>query len=481
MNKKYKNKKEGKFFVFICLLICIIPFIGMAVIPTKTTTENKVLATFPKIKEGKKWNSNWLSEAGLYFEDHFAFRPYLVTVDSEIQSRIFGVSNMDTVIDGKNGWLYYSATLDDYLGKNTMSERAIYNIAHNISLIQQYIEEKGAAFLFTVAPNKNSLYGDFMPYYDNKKISKIKNMIMLEPYLKKFDISYVDLFSLFEQEKEILYLKRDSHWNQKGAVLVYNALLNSLEIEHETYETVKSVRTMTEYGDLNLMLYPKSAVPEWNYTYEKENNYQYITETKSVEDAWIETRNEKGKENLLMFRDSFGNTLLPLMADVFQKGYFSKSTPYHIEEYMNQYYPNIVIIEKVERNLCDFAKEPPIMSGIQITIGKIAEERESKTTITMSESDYDMNYWKIEGTLDSAYGNTDTKIYIGIQNGEEVKTYEPFTTSEKKSDYGYILYLPKTELTENEVQMSVIAETKGNLVKVKQETWERKEEGYEIK
>lgn len=461
-----KNNIGSIFYVVICLLLCVIPFAGMPVASTDTTTENKKLAEFPEIKENGKWNTAYLQEMGDYFEDHFAFRPLLVTADSEIQSKLFKTSNMDTVIVGENGWLYYTATLDDYLGQNTMSERGIYNVAHNLSLMQQYVQDKGMNFLFTVAPNKNSLYGENMPYYDKKMVSDVKNMILLEPELELTGIAYADLFTPFETEKEILYLKRDSHWNQKGAVLAYNTLLDKMEYDHETYETVKNIRTKTEYGDLNKMLYPLSAVPEWNYQYQKEDTYTYVTDTKSVEDAWIQTSNPDGNGNLLMFRDSFGNTLLPLMANVFENGYFSKSTPYNLETYLNDYHPEYVIVEKVERNVDDFATNPPIMTGPIVTLEDEVTNAETNTSLNLIESEYDTSYWEISGVLDEKYVSTNTKVYINVTTNDETTTYEAFTISTENSDNGYLLYIPKEMLSSNSVQIEVLTENDNQLQNV---------------
>lgn len=115
-------KNTGKVvFIITSLFICAFPFLGIFFNPANTTTENRKMAVFPEIKENGKFNINFLQELGVYFEDHFAFRPLLVSLDAEIQSHIFNVSNMETVVTGNNGWLYYSSTIDDYLGKNTMS------------------------------------------------------------------------------------------------------------------------------------------------------------------------------------------------------------------------------------------------------------------------------------------------------------------------------------------------------------------------
>ena len=136
-------KHIGKIvFIIICLAMCALPSVGMIVRPTNTTTENKELARLPDIKKNGKWNINFLQELGNYFEDHFAFRQELVSADAEIQSKVFKVSNVDTVVVGSDGWLYYSSTVDDYLRKNVLSERCIKNIAHNLSLVQQYVQDK---------------------------------------------------------------------------------------------------------------------------------------------------------------------------------------------------------------------------------------------------------------------------------------------------------------------------------------------------
>lgn len=455
-------------FVAICLVICVIPFAGMSIARTDSTTENKTLAEWPEFKEEGKLNLNYMQQMGEYFEDHFAFKNQLVTADSNIQSKVFGVSNMDTVIVGESGWLYYKDTLDDYLGQNTCSERRLHNIANNLSLLQKYVESKGADFIFTVAPNKNSLYGENMPYYYQKKVDDINNMTLLKPLIEKNNISYADLFTAFENNEEILYLKRDSHWNGKGAVLAYNTILDAMGIEHENYEITKSIRTKDEYGDLNKMIYPLGAVPEWNYKYQYESNYIYETDTKSVEDAWIQTSNPKGKQTLLMFRDSFGNTLLPLMAENFSEAYFSKSVPYQVESYMNEYNPDAVIAEKVERNISDFAIEPPIMTGPAVTEDIKAKELSSETTVNIGGCEYDTSYLKVYGKLDKDVVDIETKVYIKIFANNETKVYEAFTVSEQDSDNGYLLYMPKDMLAES-AQIEIFTEEDGTFYSVKKE------------
>lgn len=453
-------------FIAACLMMCLIPFGGMLVCPANTSTENRELAKFPQIQENGQWNVDYLQELAAYFEDHFAFRQELVSADAVIQSKVFGVSNVDTVVVGENDWLYYTASVDDYLGRNLLSERGVLNIAHNLSLIQRYVQQQGASFVFTIAPNKNSLYGDHMPYYFQQKTGKAGHMELLKPQLAHYNVSYVDLFSLFQAQEEILYLKRDSHWNQKGALLVYNALLEQLGMEHDNYEAVKALRLKDEYGDLNKMLYPLTAEPEWNYHYQKEDGFRYRTDTKSVEEAWIETTNSEGKGKLLMFRDSFGNTLLPLMANACGEGYFSRGVPEKITEYMEKCKPDAVIMEKVERNIRDYAMNPPLMAGLEIDLEEEAKTITSNTSLKMEESINDANYWKISGVLDQSLCTEDAQVYVAVSDGQQ-KVYEAFSVTTDESDYGYQLYLLKDRIQSDTVELKIIVESGGVLQAVK--------------
>lgn len=449
-------------YIVCCLLICVLPFAGMAVYRTDTTTENKTLAGFPKWTVGGRFNTDYFDELSAYFEDHFAFRRELVSVDAKIQNAVFGVSNVDTVVAGTEGWLYYTDTVDDYLGQNVMTKRQVFNAVHNLSLLQQYVTEHGAQFRFTVAPNKNSLYGDNMPYYLQHKAGKVRNIGLLKDELIKADIAYVDLFEPFQRSGKTLYLKRDSHWDNEGAVLAYNTLMDSLEIGHETYETVQVIREEREYGDLNKMVYPMLAQPEWNSYYQYESGWSYTSADSDVEAAWLETECPKGEGSLLMFRDSFGNTLIPLMAEQFSKAAFSKSVPCRIAEYMEQCEPELVIVEKVERNLDEYMRTPPIMPAPEAVLEEIEEGEEQQdlsVTIHLQELMEDTTYWMLSGKI-KGQGldwmlsgkikeqglDVDTPIYVRLTAGEQTKCYEAFTVTDKSTDYGYRLFLKKEEM-----------------------------------
>ena len=69
------------------------------------------------------------------------------------------------MILGSDGWLYYAPTLADYTRSEPMTERELWCAARTLALLQEYVEGRGGQFLFTVAPDKSSLYGGHMPDY----------------------------------------------------------------------------------------------------------------------------------------------------------------------------------------------------------------------------------------------------------------------------------------------------------------------------
>ncbi|MCI8722407.1 MAG: hypothetical protein HFH16_01620 [Ruminococcus sp.] len=449
-----KKKRWYLIYIAAVLMLAAFPFVGMSVAASNETTENKELARFPRLRSDGTWNVRYLSQMGGYFEDHFAFRQELVAANALIRGRLLGVSASDQVLVGKDGWLYYTGTLDDYLGRNQMSEKGLANAVHNIGLMQQYVEDRGSRFLITIAPNKNSVYDSHMP--SNYLRSGENNHTRLTPLLKQAGIHYADLHEIFEESGECLYLQGDSHWNNKGALLVCRKLLDGLDREYDgsAYDSWEVRKEHT--GDLAEMLYSVAAKPEDNVYYDRIPIYAYVNDVEDTEEDWIETINPNGQGRLLMFRDSFGNSMLPILANEFEYGYFSRLVPYNLSN-LDKYHPEYVVVERVERRLSFFAEQPPVMEG---PVRVLEELRAAATDTTVSVRE-DGSWYVVEGTLDSEYTQKDSRVYVSVrpENGESV-TYEAFLTSSREeegwNDDGYQLYLRQASLPRGKVNLDII-------------------------
>ena len=441
-------KKLQVLYIAAFFAVCLVPFAGMAVTGQESSSENRTLAEFPQLKTEEGINVQWLSDAGEYFQDHFAFRNELVTANALINGKILGTSTAAGVIQGTDGWLYYKDSLEDYLGENLLEDRSLYNISHILSLMQEYLAEKNVQFAFTVAPNKNSLYDANMPYYDSCKVSDNKNLINLRKYLKNENVSYVDLYEPLAKADEILYHKRDSHWNNKGAALASDLLLEGLGKEHESY-TDETYTVKTDFtGDLDEMLYPLATTPEDEIYYDRQTTFAYVGEVESNFDPRITTVNPVKTGSLVMYRDSFGNALLPFMADAYGNAYFSRGIPYQLTD-VDTMAADTVVVERAERFLPEMAESAPVMPAPERTVST-GEDKADPEAVKDLEIITQGNYLKISGRIAEKYLDTESRIYVRTDGD---KVYEAFpndvTLDDGSTDCGgFTLYLPVGTATE---------------------------------
>lgn len=478
MGKEEKMKKNhwNLIYITVVLFLCLLPFLFIGVAGKEQSGESKRMMRMPKIYEKGTWKKDYFKNMGSWFEENFAFRQEMVSANARILSDIFGVSATEKVVTGTDGWLYYSSTLNDYKGEKVLSDRGIFNIARTVALMQKRVEQDGKHFVFTVPPNKNTLYDKNMPYYE-KKTGISSNLKKLTKELKSQKVNYVDLYKLFHSQKEVLYLKRDSHWNNKGAVLAYNAIMDAAKWPHNRYKNVKVKVRKDNIGDLARMLYPKMVKPEKNQYYPQIFPYHYIGKGQDVEDSDISTISENGSGSLLMYRDSFGNTLLPFMAGEFSKAKFSKLVPYYLDQEIEECDPDVVVVEKVERHLNTMGMQPPMMESLKVKTGNHVIKKQSFTTFREGKIG---NMYMAMGQLDTRYTRKDTRIYLKITGkNKKSKTYEAFPVSmqnkKKSTDYGYQLYLNEESVPSGSVKTEILLKNGKQLLAVKtdQSVWKK--------
>lgn len=463
---------KKRYFIYIILVwvILIVPFAGMTFWPTTETSENTELAEWPKWKEDGTCNQDYLEEVGEYFEDHFAFRQHFVTANALLRGKIFRTGSTDQVIVGEDDWLYFGGTINDYRGRNLLSERELYNVVHNIRLMQSYVQQNGSQFVLMVIPNKNTLYDEAMPYYI--KPGDTSNLERLTGMLSEQGVEYIDVKELFQKENDVLYFHRDSHWNNKGAVLAYNALMEKLGREHETYLNVPYELEKIHIGDIDEMLYPYGFEKEEEYIYDKKFSYQYVNDVKDNMDAWVQTENLQKDGSILMYRDSFGESILPFVADEMGQGYFSRLVPYNLTQ-TEELHPQYVVVEKVERNIQDFAKSIPIMEGPMIENQNALEIKTKSSVKTQKEG----SYLSINGQIEKKYLEDHSNIYVAIRNKvtQETRTYQAFHMITKNGDgNGYQLYVKGGSVPKGELHISVITDDgmQTKIVASKDMNWE---------
>lgn len=440
MNKNTLYKIYSAVFIGICL----VPSVLMPFVKSDNSSEKRSLSDAPKIKtDDGRINFEYFGEFETYFSEHFAFRQQLVTLDGKLKSSVFRTSPNKDVIIGKEGWLYYGETVNDFLNTGTLSDRGINNIKNNLEMMNEYCKQNNAQFIFTIAPNKNSVYPEYMPF----NYSPAENKGNYEKLSESFedDFPYCDMKEvILNTDSNIpLYHKEDTHWNNLGAYAGHAHLMEMLGREKcpSGNWTVRNDRK----GDLADMIYPSEKPDDTQIYSDYQYKYSYLGRFMAFDDMSIKTFCEGKNGNLLMYRDSYGEAIIPFIAECFGSAEFTRTVPYRMDG-IGENGANTVILEIVERNLPDLQKYAPLMSA-PVTENLSFKTLEVCDDLTVK-SEKNGKYIHIFGELGKDFftGNN-TKIFV-TANGVTYRAFNAFEDKlleceGKTSDNGFSLYIPE--------------------------------------
>lgn len=219
------------------LLLCLIPSVGMLTGGPSPLLANETAPRTPSLKTPDgRLNENFLSEIADYVGTRFALRPAMVSARSYLFEKLFHSSAEEQVVLGRGAEMYYASTLNDYCGVS-LSEDELHAVVRQLKAIQETVEGNGGRFLFTVAPNKNTVAPGGMP--DRFPAGHAQsNLARIVPMLEEAGIPYVDLQAVL-QEGAVLYYKTDSHWTARGAALAQKKDSTISKLRSELDETVR--------------------------------------------------------------------------------------------------------------------------------------------------------------------------------------------------------------------------------------------------
>lgn len=354
-----KNNIIYALFTGVFLALCVCLSLGMLVFGTAESAANEQLSEMPSWKtQDGSINTDYLSQLQSFVNDRFFLRQELITLDRRM-SNALGVSGEPSVIAGKDGWLFFTETLSDYTGTDLMTNRELFSAASNVALMEEYCRSRGKDFTFIITPNKNSLYGQYMPDYG--VTAKTTNAKLFHSLLDQLEVPYVDLFAAFGEQAEPLYFAHDSHWNSKGAALGADLINASFGVESDYFGGDFSYKIAHD-GDLYAMVFPGAQDTEMNPVYGGKLDFTFKGMATQPDAIVLMTEGTK-EGSLLCYRDSFGILLFPYLADSYGSAKFSRVVNYDLTG--NEDY---VAIELVERNLDYLIQNVPVMPSPQRSI-----------------------------------------------------------------------------------------------------------------
>lgn len=350
MNGSRKFTAYGIILVF--MLAIYVPLIGTFVQEDKTLsyTEKRKLSQAPGIPVNFEMLEEYPQEFEKYYNDQFGLREVLLNAfsavkifigDTEISSAASNIPTENT-IKGKEGWYFMNRVWDgdpisDYRNISLYSEKDLLQAVFLFAARKHWLQKHGIKYLLFFAPNKHTVYSEYMPDYIVKQ-GNISSMDQLYDALERnTSVEFVDLRNTLlegkqeaqkywrdNKEEAALYYKTDSHWNAAGADLVQYSIAGRIEkmfpglINPRRWPVEDYIMTRFT-GDLSLIMGRDDhaaygpTVPGGKCS--KASLEEYRQERQI-------TTCETGKLNVLIFHDSFFT--LPLK--VFFADYFAQTT-----------------------------------------------------------------------------------------------------------------------------------------------------------
>ncbi len=174
-----------------------------------------------------------------YYNDDFSLRPLFIPLNNYLKVKAFGVSPISSVAVGKEGWLYLARQnaevdqLEYYRSFRLLTTKELEHWRVALEARRDWLAARGIHYLFIIAPNKSTIYPEFLPS-NIQRAGQTSRLDQLTEYLTQHsDIVYLDLRkAMFAGKKqnfvERVYRKTDSHWNLYGAYLAYVEIMKAL-------------------------------------------------------------------------------------------------------------------------------------------------------------------------------------------------------------------------------------------------------------
>ena len=439
MKKSFKIVYTILFFTVCCLPLVLMPFFK-----NDASIEKRELTRMPSYLSEGRLNIQFSDQFESWFNDALPLRAYLLTGSNLIKGELLHASTSNVIV-GKEGWLFFASESADYMNTSPMTDQQVQAVSVTLSLLQEQIENRGGHFTFVPVPNKSSVYGEYMP--SNYQAGETSNLDRITETLKKDGVSFTDMKAVMMAEKEdfLLYHARDSHWNYRGAIIGYRAVMDSLGRPYPAYEDAAYTIEKTWRGDLDKLLYPVGGFMDDQVVFDIDHasfrflrpqgasnsqaQLQNFMSDREDKDDYFVTKNTDLSDgsSLLMVRDSFGRALLPFMIDCYETATFRRTD---VPDLANLAEGTDFVYEIAERNLIRVIETAPFM---------YAPKREGITADTkcadlMLEAVADTTGYgrRIYGALPDDLPMGDGRVYLVLEQDGTEQIYEAFPIYEAK-------------------------------------------------
>lgn len=319
MQDKTKNIIVTIGFVFILMLVFLINILAKD--KDISLSERRKLAQFPQVSISKLLKGETTSKFEDYAVDQFVGRDTFRTIKAFYSTNIYKQKDNNNLF-AKDGAIYKM--------EYPLSETNIKKSAEKINKVYNtYLKDMNV--YYAIIPDKNY-------YLKNDNHLKVDYDKLKEIMGNELNLKYIDIWDSLELED---YYKTDIHWKQENISKVVKKIqtnMNLSEIKNDYMICDVGDFYGTYYGQIPGKFTPDKMYILINDTLNNCTTYNYETketgkiyDEKTSQDKYdiylsgatpiisIENKNSVSDKELLLFRDSFGSSLAPLLIENYSK------------------------------------------------------------------------------------------------------------------------------------------------------------------
>ena len=311
--------------VTIVFLITIISLFLINIIKKDTDisiAERRKLATMPELTTKSLFDGTYFKKFDSYVTDQFIERDTFRKIKIDIELSTKGEYN--------NLYLY-----DDYIIEEIfpLNSNSINNLTNKINYIKDTYLNDNSNIYYTIIPDKNYFVNN-----GNLKLDYNKLQDMMKSNLT--NLNYINIFDKLTLDN---YYKTDTHWKEEDLFNVANTIANQMNFDItnnnnvvNTITTFKgsyagrlsvtkdidTIKTISNPSTLNSSVYNYETKKYTDiYDYTKINSLDkydiYLSGAVPIID--ITNNNTSSDKELIVFRDSYGSSLIPLLIEGYKK------------------------------------------------------------------------------------------------------------------------------------------------------------------
>lgn len=359
-------------------------------------------------KSGKKLVHTYSDRAVDSGEDNstgFAYMPMLSTttfptMDAEYNNKAAFLEDIkpgfvcNNVIVGYDGYMFYGDTTDDFLGNGFLHGTVYKRALETLKSANDWAESHGKKFYLVIAPNKNTVYPDYMP--EGYTMASYRRYDQFIDLITDAGITAIDLRGAMAQSvknspQKNLYYKYDTHWNNHAGFIAYTETMKMIQKDYpnvvihqkseyqinyiETYMKDQAYYLgyysyFKDYGPVYTLKSNKTAtlvnyVPRQGW-----GQFAFAYECTSGKDKgfcdklyWLQYKNEYNTNapNIYVLRDSYSIAMIPFLKDSFYTSTYNWSFSFESNKQdIIKSKADIILAVVAERNLKNYVNQKSV-------------------------------------------------------------------------------------------------------------------------